>query len=82
MFSIRPCQRCTKGGEQPHEATQADELDTVLVEDGLQRGFEGRAILAEGLVVEHRGRHAGLCARVSRPAASGRLDSTSAISAG
>ena len=42
-------------GEQPHEATEADQFDAVLVDRMLQHALECRTILAVWPVINHQG---------------------------
>ena len=83
MLSNRPSQRPTNQGvnSRMKPARQTRSMRCAL-KRCLQRALEGFAVLAECRVVDDRGRDSlGACARAS-PAASGRLESTSAISAG
>ena len=83
MLSIRPSQRPTKPGrQQPHEAGEADELDAGARSTASSARSKRFAVLAE-VACDRRPR--SRCRRpraVARPAASGRLETTSAISAG
>jgi len=66
---------------EPHESGETDEIDAMIFEHGLERVLEGLASLP--YVMWSTTAVARPAARaVARPAASGRFDATSAISAG
>src|SRR5262249_59846669 len=49
--------------EQPHEATEADEFNPVLVKHALKQALESRPIRSMWPVIDDRGRHASLASQ-------------------
>ena len=69
------------GRQQPHESAEANQLDPMLLQRGLQHRFERRAVFAERLAFDRDGRNAAGPGPFSPPA-SARLEITTTISAG